>query len=111
MNLRNEIKEMLKTHLPIGKVIASREELDEPLTKIVNLQANKVLDEATDQILSLLEGSLPEGKENVVFMEKHTDRYEKTEEYHLRDKKGIAYIAYGDGWNDCLEEIKERLHK
>lgn len=55
MSLRNEIKETLKTHLPIGKVIASNEGLDEPLTKIVNLQANKVLDQATSQILSLLE--------------------------------------------------------
>ena len=96
--MRNEIEKILQ-QVQYGAYYAENKE--PYMTNQIEL--------ATSQILSLLEGSLPEGKENVVFMEKHTDRYEKTEEYHLRDKKGIAYIAYGDGWNACLEAIKEKM--
>lgn len=47
-------------------------------------------EEATDQILSLLEGSLPEDKV-------------------VEDLKGQIDYGYMQGWNACLEEIKEKL--
>ena len=97
MSLRNEIKETLKTHLPIGKVIASNEGLDEPLTKIVNLQANKVLDQATSQILSLLEGSLPKPlTKKEVAVPGDIDAHEKS-------------LLLRQGWNACLREIRSKL--
>lgn len=51
----------------------------------------------------------PEKLEHTVLYPKFTDRYTKTQEYHSRDKKAIAYIAFGDGYNQAIDDYEKNI--
>lgn len=81
--LRNEIGQLLDELT--GKCVARG-----LVQKVDPKEIFSLTDETTSQILSLLEGSLPEDKV-------------------VEDLKGQIDYGYMQGWNACLEEIKEKL--
>lgn len=92
-NLDKELYEVCKTHFPIGKVIASNEELDDPMTKIVNLQANESIDKTIAQIKSTILKELE--KEWPLNFDVASDP--------------MIIAARRGALNDCLEVVRKTL--
>lgn len=99
-NLRNEIEKVLTTY-------RSEATRDRTMLEMSNRDDDKIptpIDEATDQILSLLEGSLPKEWDSEHQLGDYT-----TSQIDQIEKDAIGVIKYTEGWNACLQEIKEKL--